>query len=134
MPHLPSDDHSPIRGGRRYFGSFGGDLRIAFHWSWLILTAASVIILATPFIVDAAALGEVVGVCPAKAAGQPCSLCGMTPAFFLIADGQWTEARLANAGSVPLYIGLIVNVVVAAGRAARRGRWLRRIRRFSLGG
>ena len=98
------------------------DLRRAMRFSWLALAAIGGALVLLPYVLAPSAIQEWVGICPARAAGQPCSLCGMTTAFYLIAGGQFNEATLANYASVPLYSGLAVNAIAGVLDVARRWR------------
>jgi hypothetical protein len=100
------------------------DLQKAIRVSWIALACVGGVLVLSPYLLAQSAIQEWVGICPAKAAGDPCSLCGMTTAFFLIADGRIADASLANEASVPLYAGLAVNALAGVVDAARQ--WWRR--------
>lgn len=90
------------------------DLRSALWWSWIWLACLGGVLVTFPHLIAQPAVDQWVGICPAKAAGDPCSLCGMTTAFYLIAAGRLDDATGVHYASVPLYSGLALNAVAAA--------------------
>lgn len=95
------------------------DLRRSAFWSWAVMAAIGGVLVATPFALPHGLLEGWVGSCPAKAAGSPCSLCGMTTAFYLITEGQWREATASHGASIPLYLGLVGNSFAGLFETAR---------------
>jgi hypothetical protein len=99
------------------------DMRKALWCSWLALACVSGVLAFAPYLIAQSTFAQWVGICPARAAGDPCSLCGMTTAFYLITGGQFDAATATNAASVPLYSGLVINF--AAGVLETATRWRR---------
>jgi len=98
-----------------------GDVRAALLVSWLIVSAAGGAILAAPFVMDPATVAALVPACESKIRyGRPCSLCGMTTAFFHIAEGDLGEAGRANRGGIALFSALGLNLAGAAIFLGRR--------------
>ena len=60
--------------------------------------------------------------CPARAAGQPCLLCGMTTATYALAHGDFAAARTAHHAALPLVGGSWVTVIFILAKAWRRRR------------
>lgn len=94
---------------------FASQLRQALLIVWLVLSLAGAVVVLLPFVIDAPALSSVY---PQSHSwhrdGQPCVLCGMTGAFYLIAGGELEQARAANAGSLWLYGLLALNALLCA--------------------
>ena len=86
----------------------------AFSYAWLILSVMAGLVVLAPFVVSAETLSSVAPVCEARARGGTCFLCGMTRAFLHIGKGEFGDAQVLNAGSLPLYLGICANAVVAA--------------------
>lgn len=94
--------------------------RLAALIAWLILTVLSVPVVAAPFLLPATTIARWTPVCQRKArSGQECLLCGMTRAFLLIGQGNPREATHANRGSLPLFLVLLSNQLLAVGLLAR---------------
>ncbi len=99
------------------------DLVRALRLTWAILTVAAAGILLTPFAIAPATLARLVPRCEARAtAGGTCALCGMTTAFYRIAGGRLRDATRANAASVPLFAGLVLNEAGAMAMVLARRR------------
>jgi hypothetical protein len=71
-------------------------------------------VILTPYVLPAASVGAFVPPCSAGIKGNPCPLCGMTTAFYHIANGEFGEARLANRNSVILYSVFLANEAALA--------------------
>lgn len=93
--------------------SLRADLKPAFRSTWLTVSVLMAIVAAAPFVARAEFLGSLFPPCPAKARGSSCLLCGMTTAWSFIGRGDFSSAVQANAGSVPLWTGSVLNFVVA---------------------
>ncbi len=69
-------------------------------------------IIITPHVIPASWVGNIVPQCTARIKGGSCALCGMTTAFYHIADGAFEKARQANAYSIGLYFMFLMNEVI----------------------
>jgi hypothetical protein len=90
------------------------ELRRAIIAVWLILSAAGVLIAASPFLVPAPAFDNVLPTCPARVRGGDCPACGLTTGFVAIADGRWDDAARANAAAPLLFALFTANAAAAA--------------------
>lgn len=90
---------------------------------WLVVSAATLAVLAASLPAAAPLLSRVLPVCEARARGQSgCPLCGMTSAFQAISRGEWREAPQANRGALPLYSLLLLNQTAAGAWVLARAR------------
>ena len=85
------------------------ELRCAVFTVWLILSAAILLIMLTPFVASPSGIARLVPECERKKVGQKCAFCGMTSAFFSISKGDFRTAIAANAFSPWLYGGFVLN-------------------------
>jgi hypothetical protein len=104
---------------RSWSAATRADVRAAIWFSWLAMACIGGLLIVSPYVVAQSLIQEWVAICPAKASGNPCSLCGMTTAFYLIAGGRFEEATASNYASVPLYSTLLANALVAVFNGAR---------------
>jgi hypothetical protein len=107
---------------RTWSAATQADVRKAIWFSWVALACVGVALVISPHLLAESAIQAWVGICPAKAAGDPCALCGMTTAFYLIARGRFEDATVANYASVPLYSGLALNALAGIVNVARHWR------------
>jgi hypothetical protein len=101
------------------------DLKPALTTVWLILSLCLAMAAAVPFVVPPEVLYGAFPECSARARGSSCPLCGMTTAWVAISRGDLASARQANAGSVPLWTGSVMNFIAAVAysiKVARRRR------------
>ena len=89
------------------------DFRRALRYVWLILGCISGLVLIAPLVLPSDFLFALFPICPAKAAGGKCFFCGMTTAFVRIGQGDLMGAKSSNSGSLPLYLGLVLNFTAA---------------------
>jgi len=90
------------------------NVRTAFVIAWLILALLSIPVVAAPFVLPSQTISRWTPVCERKAkSGEECLLCGMTRAFLLIGEGRLQEASLRNHASVPLFLVLLGNQLLA---------------------
>jgi hypothetical protein len=90
------------------------DIRKAILWSWLIVSASLLLILAAVFIIpDRTVLSWSASVQVPHQDGAACLLCGMTRAFLALSHGLPGEAMWLNPWSVPLFGCFLANGIVA---------------------
>ena len=86
------------------------EARTALRLVWVVASAVALAVLLMLWVLSPAQIARLAPKCEWKARyGRECFLCGMTTAFIDIREGRWREAQRANAGSVPLYAGVLVN-------------------------
>ncbi len=73
----------------------------------------------TPERLDAGALWWV-GACPAKLAGRPCALCGMSHSFAAMASLRWQAAAAFHPWGPWLFLVVFLNTVTGLWSAIRR--------------
>ena len=87
----------------------------------MTLSVLILMILAAPFVVGRERMAALTPVCERKARyGRECPLCGMTTSFLDISGGQFAEARNANRGGIPLYLGFVSNEIWALALVRRK--------------
>lgn len=90
----------------------GNEIRISLSIVWLIISFAIFIILIAPFVLPTDTITSLTPTCEWKAKyGKECPLCGMTTGFFLISQGRFSEAFIANEFSLCLYSIFVLNEV-----------------------
>jgi Protein of unknown function (DUF2752) len=104
------------------------DLKLAFAGVWAVVTAVTASTVIAPLVLPASTIEAITPVCVSKRLyHRECFLCGTTTAFIAIAHGDWSGARRANRGAIPLYFAFVVNAaaaLVCAWRAlGRYGSW-----------
>jgi Protein of unknown function (DUF2752) len=99
---------------------FAGELRRALLAVWLIMATVCGATAAAPFVVNASALQGLFPTCEARVRNSRCVACGMTTGFIAISDGRWADARQANAASIPLYGGFLMNFMAAVAYSIRK--------------
>ena len=91
------------------------ETRKALFITWAVFAVLSVFVIVTPFVVDRQTIINAVPVCASvKKYNRECPLCGMTRAFIYISDGNVQKAVAANKGSVFLYFGFFMNILLFA--------------------
>jgi len=83
--------------------------------SWLILSPFSAAAVAAPFLMPIEALERTFPRCPRR----PCLLCGMTHAFYRIAEGRPREAQRLNRGALAVFGFMVVNSLTWIGFIGR---------------
>lgn len=92
---------------------------------WCVLSCVILVLIVVPLVVPASWIGPLIPQCSAKARGGKCALCGMTTAFYHIANGEFAKASHTNHYSISLYFIFLSNEVTVAGFATYKT--LRRI-------
>ena len=85
----------------------------AVRAAWMVLTTLSLVTILMPYAIGLDRLAQVIPACPTQAQTLgPCVLCGMTRAFYCLAQGHVSAAREFNPLSVWLYLAIVVNAAV----------------------
>ena len=103
-------------------GGLRRDLPRAFLLVWLAVGAVTGLAVLAPLVLPSSFLLGVFPVCPSKAAGFECILCGMTTAFVRIGSGDLAGALQAHGGSVAVYCGFVLNFCAAAAYTMMRAK------------
>lgn len=90
---------------------------------WLVLTILTSGVILTSFFATPEAIYRTVPQCASRARGSSCVLCGMTTAFFRVAQGDLAGAWTAHRGGIPLYILFCSNSLLAIFLGGRRCRF-----------
>jgi hypothetical protein len=96
------------------------EFRRAIFWVWLIVAAAGGATAASPFIVPARVLHNVLPACQARQQNSSCPACGLTTGFVAISAGRWHDAERANAAAVPLFVIFAANSAAALAYTIRK--------------
>lgn len=84
------------------------DVRKALAIVWAVVSLATLVVLALPFVVSPARIQATLPTCESRVRyGVPCPSCGLTTGFIALSAGDVTRARAANAAA-PLLYGLFV--------------------------
>jgi hypothetical protein len=103
-------------------GGLRRDLPRALLLVWLVLGAATGFAALAPLVLPSPFLLRLFPVCPSKAAGFECVLCGMTTAFVRIGSGDLAGALRAHRGSVAVYCAFVLNFCGAAAYTMMRAK------------
>jgi hypothetical protein len=103
-------------------GGLRRDLPRALSLVWLVLSAATGFAALAPLVLPSAFLLGLFPVCPSKAAGFECVLCGMTTAFVRIGSGDVAGALRAHGGSLAVYCAFVLNFCAAAAYTMMRAK------------
>jgi hypothetical protein len=103
-------------------GGLRRDLPRALVLVWLLLGAVTGLAALAPLVLPSDFLLGLFPICPAKAAGSECILCGMTTAFVSIGSGDFAGALRAHGGSLAVYCVFVLNFCGAAAYTMMRAK------------
>ena len=105
------------------------NLDASLYYAWLILSLPLLTAVLLPLVAPSSLIQAIAPHCVWKAQfGRECPACGMTTAFLHIGRGEWRAAAASNAGSIPVYIGFVLNSLFWLRMLVRYGH--QRFRRF----